>query len=273
MRLRVTHETTYQYERPMTAVTQILRMTPRGYDGLFVVDWRVEVDRDCRLMADTDAFGNTFHSFALTGSIPSLTVTATGEVETEDSAGVIKGQVERFPTAIFLRETRLTEDDREIREFASDVTRGFADRLSRLHELNKAINRRMQFDTGPTDASTPAKEAFNKSHGVCQDYAHIFIAAARHLDVPARYVGGYLFQKDRPKQEAGHGWVEAWVDGLGWVAFDPANGSSATDAYVRVAVGLDYLGAAPVRGSRHGGSGEALAVRVAVENIERGVRS
>ena len=59
-------------------------------------------------------------------------------------------------------------------------------------------------------------------------------------------------------QEAGHAWAEAYVENLGWVGFDPTNGMCTTDAHVRVAVGLDYLGAAPVRGTRFGGGGETL---------------
>jgi transglutaminase-like putative cysteine protease len=96
------------------------------------------------------------------------------------------------------------------------------------------------------------------------------IAAARHLGVPARYVGGYLFREDGvSKQEAGHAWAEALVDQLGWVGFDPANNMSPTDAYVRMAAGLDYLGAAPVRGTRYGGAGETLSVRVTVSQAAR----
>ena len=124
-------------------------------------------------------------------------------------------------------------------------------------------------------------------HGVCQDFAHVFIAAARHLGHPARYVGGYLFQpalshwqsqgsagqtQSTDAQDAGHAWAEALVPHLGWVGFDPANGISPTDAYVRVAVGLDYLGAAPVRGTRYGGGGESLAVKVIVHDASRGGR-
>ena len=73
-------------------------------------------------------------------------------------------------------------------------------------------------------------------------------------------------------QEAGHAWAEAHVPDLGWVAFDPANGMCATDAHVRVAVGLDYLGAAPVRGTRHGGGDETLAVAVRVDQAARQVQ-
>jgi transglutaminase-like putative cysteine protease len=101
---------------------------------------------------------------------------------------------------------------------------------------------------------------------VCQDISHIFIASARSLGIPARYVSGYLHRADgQNDQQAGHAWSEAYVDGLGWVAFDATNGMCATDAYLRVAVGLDYLSAAPLRGSRIGGDGEGLDVRIRVD--------
>ncbi len=267
MRLRIIHETTYAYATPAQSVTQVLRLTPRGHNGQFVVDWRVEVDQDCHLREAKDAFGNIVHSFALAGPIGNLTVTALGEVETEDTHGAVSGQVERFPSTIFLRDTALTHANPEIRQFAEDVTAREKDQLSILHTLNSAIHNRLRFDTGGTDVTTTATEAFTAGHGVCQDYAHIFIAAARHLGIPARYVGGYFHHADEREQEAGHGWAEALVPGLGWVAFDPANGVSATDAYARVAVGLDYLGAAPIRGARHGGTEEALSVKLAVEDI------
>ena len=128
------------------------------------------------------------------------------------------------------------------------------------------LHDRMTFDVGATDAATPASEAFARGRGVCQDLAHVFIGAARTLGIPCRYVGGHLFRSDlATPQEAGHAWTEAHVGELGWVGFDPVNGISPTDAYVRVAVGLDYLGAAPVRGAQVGGSEEKLAVAVTVD--------
>ena len=112
------------------------------------------------------------------------------------------------------------------------------------------------FDGAPTQATTTAAESFALKRGVCQDLTHIFIAAARSIAVPARYIGGHFQRNDGvTDQEAGHAWAEAYVPDFGWIAFDPANGICATDArrHVRVAVGLDYLGAAPVRGTRFGG--------------------
>ncbi len=121
-----------------------------------------------------------------------------------------------------------------------------------------------------TVPSTTAQQAFAHRHGVCQDYAHIFCAAARHLNIPARYIGGYFLRGDGiVDTESGHAWAEAWIPDLGWIAFDPANGIAGTEAHVRVAVGLDYLGAAPVRGTRYGGVGEAMAVKVTVDQASR----
>jgi transglutaminase-like putative cysteine protease len=130
--------------------------------------------------------------------------------------------------------------------------------LERLHQL-------MTYDTDPTHPATTAAEAFALKRGVCQDLTHVFIAAARSLGIPARYVGGYFRRADGvSEQDAGHAWAEAFVPELGWIAFDAANGICATDAHVRVAVGLDYLGAAPLRGAHYGGRGEVLLVNVRV---------
>jgi transglutaminase-like putative cysteine protease len=271
MRLRILHETTYRYGRPATRAIQILRLTPRGHDGQFVVNWRIEVDRDCRLDASADPFGNTVHTFTVEGPLDGLTITAEGEVETQDTHGIVRGQIERMPLAIFLRETPLTRSDAAIRMMAEKAANDAApNTLDVLHAIMNAIRDKVRFEVNLTDTGTSAIEAFSLGHGVCQDFAHVFIAAVRHLGIPARYVGGYLFHADQlDGQEAGHAWTEAQVDDLGWVAFDPANGISATDAYVRVAVGLDYLGAAPIRGTRYGGADETLAVRILVNESTR----
>ena len=266
MRLQVLHETAYRYEVPANRAIQTLRLTPRGHDGQFTIRWRIDIDRDCRLDSANDPFGNRVHSFTVEGPLDCLTITAEGEIETHDTNGVLSGQVERFPASVFLRETMLTASDRAIRDMAADVAaRAGSDRLALLHMLMGEIAGRMRFDASRTDTGTSAAEAFAIGHGVCQDFAHVMIAAARHIGIPARYVGGYLFRKDGvTEQTAGHAWAEALIDGLGWVGFDPANDVSPTEAYIRVAAGLDYLGAAPVRGTRYGGRGETLTVRVTV---------
>lgn len=266
MRLHISHHTTYRYDTPPAAVTQILRLTPRNHDGQHVVDWRVELSADCTLHEHEDAYGNLTQTFTADGPLQELVITVNGEVDTQDTHGIVRNAVERFPPQFFLRETDLTRPDAAIRLFAAELRdAGDPAALPLLHRLLTRLNRDIVFDTDPTSTTTTAGEAFALKRGVCQDIAHIFLSTSRLLGIPARYVGGHLARSDDAlQQEAGHAWIEAHVPDLGWVAFDPANGISATDAYVRVAIGLDYLGASPVRGSRIGGSGEALKVAVAV---------
>ena len=165
----------------------------------------------------------------------------------------------------------MTRPDAAIVEFADSVrAEAGSDHLPLLHGLMTALNREIIFDTDPTHSATTAAEAFALRRGVCQDLTHIFIAAARRLGIPARYVGGHFYRVDGvTEQDAGHAWVEAYVDNLGWVGFDPTNGIGITEAHVRVAVGLDYLDAAPVRGTRYGGGGETLKVEVHVDQAQR----
>ncbi len=277
MRISISHATTYHYLTPPTGVTQILRLTPRNHDGQYVVGWRIELSDDCQLHQHEDAFGNITHAFTAERPFSELTVTVEGEVETHDMHGVVSGAVERFPPALFLRETSLTQPDAAITEFAHN-TRASAgksgDTLALLHALLKELNREITFDTDPTHSATTAAEAFALRRGVCQDLTHIFIAMARQLGIPARYIGGHFYRADGvTAQDAGHAWAEAHVENLGWVGFDPTNGIAATDAHVRVAAGLDYLGAAPVRGTRYGGGGETLKVAVLVEQARQQAQS
>ena len=273
MRICVTHESLFHYAQPAKGVIQTLRLTPRNHDGQHVIDWRLDVSDDCRLAAQEDAFGNLTHTYTIDGPIDELRIIVEGEVETQDTGGLVSGAVEPFPASLFLRETPLTAPDAAILAFAADVGAG-REPLAAMHALLERIHATIIFDTDTTHPATTAAEAFALSSGVCQDLTHIFIAAARSLGVPARYIGGYLRRADGVvHQTAGHAWAEAYIDGLGWVAFDAANGICATDAHVRVAVGLDYLGASPVRGTRYGGGAETIDVNVVVDQAGRQTQS
>ncbi len=266
MRLSIRHDTVYRYASPAASVIQHLRLTPRGTNGLFVRRWRVEIDADCRLDRSEDAYGNIIHTFTAEGPLNEMRIAVAGDVETTDTHGLLSGALERFPLTFWQRETALTRPCPAIIEFARDIASGEGgDRLATLHAINAAIYSGMRYSVGETDTRTTACDAFTARAGVCQDFAHVFIAAACALGIPARYAGGYYLRTDMNEQEAGHAWVEAHVDGIGWISFDPTHGISVTDRYVRVAVGPDYLDAAPIRGARIGGAGETLAVTVHVE--------
>jgi len=271
MRICVTHETRYQYGEPAKGVIQTLRLTPRPHDGQYVVDWRIDVSGDCRLDTHEDAFGNITTAYSIDGPLERLRITVEGEVETQDTSGVVRGTVEPFPPSLFLRETPLTEPVAELTTYARDASTG-ADTLARMHTLLAHVHDDM---TLTTDAAAPAvgvAAAFAGRTGTSADIAHVFIAAARVIGVPARFINGYVHigEGAMPARRA---WAEAHIAGLGWVAFDPLACLCANDAYVRVAVGLDSLGATPIRGMRYGSGDEDLDVAVKVVQALRQTQS
>jgi transglutaminase-like putative cysteine protease len=270
MRLAIRHVTTYSYAQPARSIIQLLRATPTSFNGQNVLDWRIDVDVDARLRERRDGYGNVTHMLYVDKPVSRLSVSVNGRVLTEDRAGIVYGLPYDLPPQIFCRTTPLTEAGPAIVALARSLVAGPDPALGRLHSLNARIYETMRFDTEATAADTSAEQACAAGHGVCQDFAHMFIAAARQLGIPARYISGHLFRRDGAHvQEAAHAWAEAWVGDLGWVAFDPANGISADDAYVRVACGLDYRDAAPVAGARSGGGAEQLTVEVAVNEMQQ----
>jgi len=265
MRLFVDYQTRYTYAEPVRRMIQLLRLTPHSFAGQHVLDWRIDVDSDARLREGRDGFGNIIHMLYIDHPVDQLTVSVCGEVLTEDRSGLVEGVANELPPLVFRRETKLTHADRAMEALAREIDAG-GSTLDKLHRLMEHIHHKLRFDTNETDTGTTAAQAFTAGHGVCQDLAHIFIAVARCIGVPARYISGHIFRRDGAYlQEAAHAWAEAWIDDLGWVAFDPTHAVSADDAYVRIAAGLDYLDAAPFAGARSGGGQEKLTVEVKVK--------
>jgi transglutaminase-like putative cysteine protease len=264
MRLHVRHQTSYQYAGPIAAAVQTLRLTPRSYEGLAVLYWKVSTDTRRELPVFVDGFGNFTHCHAINRAHTGAAVFVEGEVETTATHGIVRGAIEPLPPLFFLRRTPLTLPDAAIKALA----RGVPSRhpvLKQLHALLNAVRDKLDYRLDAIETAAGAAAALAAGTGVAQDHAHLFIAAARLLGIPARYVGGYLWTGVETREyQASHAWAEAFVHDLGWVGFDPANRICPTEAYIRTSVGLDYHSAAPVRGVRRGGAGETFAIAVEV---------
>lgn len=263
MLLKITHRTEYRYDVPVHYALQRLRLVPYGGPTQTIRSWSIAVDGAREEVRFTDQFGNDTRLLSVEGDPHVISVEATGEVETHNTAGVMGAHRGFAPLWLFGGETALTTAGDGIRELGKSIGNGAE--LDRLHELMAAIRQRVAFTVGATDTGTAAEQALQQGSGVCQDHSHIFIAAARHIGFPARYVSGYLMMNDRLDQAATHAWSEAHISNLGWVAFDVANGISADERYVRVATGRDYRDAMPVSGIRLGQAEEQLAVHITVE--------
>ena len=260
MHISIDHRTTYRYAEKAHGIVQILRLTPRPDDAQQVLNWRVDIDADGRLIPFRDTHGNSAHYFYADAPVDELTIRVCGMIITSDTAGIIGGVDEPLNPLLYRRPTGLTAACSAIAALAAACED--SNRVVQAHALMNAVSDSISFETGATAAHTDASTAMQLGRGVCQDMAHILIAAARHAGFPARYVSGHYAAADHPDQEAAHAWAELFIQDLGWVGFDPAHRICSTEGHVRVAVGFDALDAAPVRGSRRGGGAESLAVDV-----------
>lgn len=262
MRLAIRHQTAYRYSKPIVYAIQTLRLSPRSYEGLHVIQWRVRGEARYELPSFIDGYGNLVHCHTVNRLHDHAAVVVEGEVETRPTDGIVRGAAETFPALFYLRSTRLTQADAAITDLARACPGTGFDRLSALME---AVHTRLTYKSGITQSNTTAAEALKLGAGVCQDHAHLFIAGARALGVPARYVGGYLWSGSGDGDQASHAWAEAYIQDFGWVGFDAANRTLPNESFVRASIGLDYWSAAPVRGVRRGEGEESLAVNVRVK--------
>lgn len=258
MHLKVRHEIRCRFDAPARNLVSILRISPRSHEGQHVSDWYIDSDIDCSLRAGSDAFGNLTQTFSARGPIQAITIAAVGSIDTFDTAGVTRGAAERMPLDVFLRDTALTGADAAVRRFADEIGAAEIESLGRLHALMDKVNASLALDR--TSPSLPAAAALGQKSAGPEGFAHIFIAAARHLGIPSRYVAGYLVEDGNALC---HGWAEAHVPGLGWTAFDPVSNLCPEGAHVRVAAGFDALGASFMRGVDPARSVHDLTITVA----------
>ena len=263
MRLSVDHRTTYRFTAPQSRVVQLLRLTPGNSHDQTVASWRIHLDCDVRLREGRDGFGNQVTMLYAEGPLSTIEIAMHGEVVTSHSAGVVLGVPEPLAPAVFLRTTPAAGADAALADWARTIaTQGG---LGGLHALNAGLHGRFAVERERRGSVRPATEVAAGDSATPRELAQLFCAGARAMGVPARFVSGYhLWEIDGEHRPAPHGWAEAFVEGIGWVGFDPTTGMSPEETYIRVAVALDAAGAAPVAGSRLGVGAEELDVDVSV---------
>lgn len=270
MILTVNHVTTYRYDAPMRAAVQSLRLFPSRFDGQRSIRWDVTVEGGTRGGSFRDGAGDKVEGWSMRGPVTEGSIAVAGQVETIDLAGVLRGHREVVAPFAYLRETVATWIDDALETLAHEAAAGAEDALDRAHRLSAAVAEAIAYAPGVTHAHTTAAEALELGEGVCQDHAHALIACARALDMPARYVSGYLYARDDGvPHEASHAWAEIWVEGIGWIGFDAANGCCPDERYIRLGSGLDAREAAPIKGVAMGTGEEKLDVTVALGAIQQ----
>lgn len=132
--------------------------------------------------------------------------------------------------------------------------------------LNEYVYQNFQYIKGITNTQTTIDEVWKLKAGVCQDFAHILSVMLRLINIPARYVSGYVCPKDKDLrgQGATHAWVEAYIPYYGWIGLDPTNDCVVNDLHVRLAIGRNFSDCSPVKGTYKGSAKQSLEVGVSV---------
>ena len=266
LRLSVRHVTTYAYEPPAAGATMRLRLWPPQYATQVPEGWRVSVMGEEVVPNVTDGCGVREGIWTSEGPTDRLEVVAEGQVVRTEDQGVLHGLKERTPPDVFMRTTPLTTPDAGVRDLAEGARQD--DALSTLHALMGAVRDAVDYQPDTTNMATSAASALSQGRGVCQDHAHVFIAGARVLGLPARYVAGYYMAGDAGDYET-HGWAEGYAPGLGWVGFDVANRTCPTREHVRVACHLDAGRGALISGALAGHAEETLTASVHIEQAQQ----
>ena len=260
MQMHIRHETRYRYERPVKYSVQSLHLTPRRDASQRALTWTIAAPG--RRLEQVDAYGNISHLLTIEEPHREIQILVHGIVETID-AGSRQDDGPLSPLA-YLAPTQLTMPNAELKAFAHDVLNTITDPHARAQALADAVFGAVKYKSGTSDVADSAAVAFKSGEGVCQDHAHVYIACARAAGMPARYVSGYLYTGDA-NEAASHAWVDIWLGAeLGWQSMDVTHKRPAVRTYCRLAVGRDYLDAAPVRGVRQGGGGERMQAHVLV---------
>jgi transglutaminase-like putative cysteine protease len=260
MQMHIRHETRYRYERPVKYSVQSLHLTPRRDLSQRALAWNIVSPG--RRLEQIDAYGNISHLLTIEEPHREIRIVVQGVVETADAdARLDDGPLS--PLA-YLAPTQLTMPDDNLKAFAQGALSLVTEPRQRAQALADAVHGAVRYRSGTSDVQDSAAVAFKSGEGVCQDHAHVFIASARAVGMPARYVSGYLYTGDA-SDAASHAWVDVWLGAeIGWQSMDVTHKRPAVRTYCRLAVGRDYLDAAPVRGMRQGGGGEKMEANVLV---------
>ncbi|MDF1668186.1 MAG: transglutaminase family protein [Roseovarius sp.] len=264
MKLSISHTTTYTYDAPVQYGLQKMRLTPVSDRHQTVLNWNLAIEGGTSELTCIDQYQNHCTLVQIDSGATRVSLTASGEVETHSSDGILGKIYGSAPLWHFKQTTDRTKAGSGIAELSRMISTSTGD-LGELHALSNTILEAVPYRNGATTVTTTAEEALHLAGGVCQDHAQIFIAAVRHAEIPARYVSGYLMMDDRIDQDASHAWAEVHIDGLGWVAFDVSNGISPDERYVRLATGRDSIDAAPVTGLQLGQARETMDVSLQIQ--------
>ncbi len=274
MLIAVTHETVFSYDRLIAETAMELRLAPTSDATQLCRQFNLSLDPVGHLTTRTDIFGNVIHFYNYRPSHQRVRIVAESVVET-GLGGLVQGaELLRYHFLAFDGPVLDLDAVGDAAQNLGPVNPGDSTAVEdALERLTWLVNQRFRYQPGVTNAQSTIVDLVATGAGVCQDFAHFWIAVCRKLGIPARYVSGYL-HRDAPPDEvdsengASHGWAEAWIPGQGWRGYDPTNPLTASARRVKIAVGRDYRDVPPTKGVFLGPAVEHVAVRVRTRSVD-----
>ncbi len=285
-RYHLVHVTEFVYDGPVSESYNEVRLRPIHDERQSCLSFRVTTAPQSNGSAYEDTFGNSVYEFNVLREHQRLKIEAESIVLAHDlpeppaesprlaELDSLNGELSEAhfeflePTAYVPHLPQIRELIAAAEEMSGGQIIGFVQSLSDL------IHERFQYLPGATHVHSSIADCLSIKAGVCQDFAHVLLGAARMRGLPARYVSGYLVpartasaeskQQEVIGGQASHAWAEILIPKFGWMPFDPTLGGPVGLQHVRVAYGRDYGDVAPVRGVYKGHAGQRLSVDVRV---------
>ena len=289
MRFDIRYRCRFTYDQLVRESQNELRACPASDERQQVVSYRVTTTPSARVLSFTDWWGTRVDAFGVREPHLVLDVVAEAAVETSPAPLVtVDPRVDELRDSDFCdRHTEYLERTPHASwgdEITEQATRwadlGGAGVVSRVLAVHRGVSSGLTYAPGSTYVGVDVDEVFQRGRGVCQDFAHLAVAACRSIGIPARYVSGYLFTisdatgADVDEGDEGgavkvqtHAWFEAAIPGFGWLGLDPTNGLEVGPRHVKIGHGRDYDDVAPLRGAYSGGTGHALEVGVEIRRL------
>lgn len=293
MRYSVTHMTRLEYAAPVRLAQFNVRLRPAAWPGQTVSEYELTVDpQPARVFEAHGGYYVNEARFSLHKPISQLQIESRFIVEREDLPffmGEANGpgladlrelamrtpDLSALAPASYIFASPIAVPEHEIALWAGSFLDESMPVMEAGRTLMQAIHEEFAYDAKATATDTPPIDAFRRRHGVCQDFSHVMIIAARAHGIPAAYVSGYLRTLPPPGKErlvgadAMHAWVNLWCgEELGWVGFDPTNAKLADADHVFIGMGRDYSDVAPLDGTFRGSSQQRMFYSVDVAPLD-----
>ena len=279
MEYTIAHTTTYVYPEPISESYAVVHLKPRSDPNQFCTRYELEVAPRATVFSYADRFGNDAQHFAVLPTHDRLSITARSNVATtppeaaprvdEATRALLDADGDPDAWYAFLRESQYVRFTAPLDEFLKELGPPGERIGTWCSSVAAHVHRTFSYDKAATTVRSAVDDALATRAGVCQDFAHVMIAAARNAKIPARYVSGYIFRGDSHVlgAEASHAWCEAYLPPSGWIGFDPTNDRLVDDHYVKIAIGRAYRDVSPVRGVYRGSADAEMSVDVAMEAL------